>query len=315
MKKKTKRWLITIGGILTLVVVGIVGAGLYFFQVAVVPSPKAFLSKDQKITKASTLYPAQQWYQSANKQHWYETATSDNLKLDAYYIPAVKHTKKTAVIAHGFMGNKDKMYQYAYMFHQLGYNVLLPDDRAHGESQGKYIGYGWLDKGDYVKWIKQVITKNGNDSQIVMFGTSMGGATTMMVSGESNVPKQVKAYIEDCGYTSVYDEIKYEAQELYHLPEWPMVPVVSAISKVKAGYSFGQASALKQVKKNHKPMLFIHGSDDHFVPTKMVYPLYHATKGPKELLIVKGAAHAKAYETDPQLYTNTVREFLARYID
>lgn len=154
MKKKTKRWLITIGGILTLVVVGIVGAGLYFFQVAVVPSPKAFLSKDQKITKASTLYPAQQWYQSANKQHWYETATSDNLKLDAYYIPAVKHTKKTAVIAHGFMGNKDKMYQYAYMFHQLGYNVLLPDDRAHGKSQGKYIGYGWLDKGDYVKWIK-----------------------------------------------------------------------------------------------------------------------------------------------------------------
>lgn len=315
MKKNTKRWLIIAGGVLSLIAVGIVGAGLYFFQVAVVPSPKAFLSKDQKITKASPLYTAHQWYQRVDKQRWHETSTSDDLKLDAYYIPAAKATKKTAVIAHGFMGDKDKMYQYAYMFNQLGYNVLLPDDRAHGDSQGKYIGYGWLDKGDYVKWIKQVIAKNGSDSQIVMFGTSMGGATTMMVSGEKNVPVQVKAYIEDCGYTSVYDEIAYEAQELYHLPKWPMVLVVSAITKLKAGYTFGQASSLNQVKKNHKPMLFIHGSEDHFVPTKMVYPLYKATKGPKELLLVKGAAHAKAYETDPQLYTRTVREFLARYID
>lgn len=315
MKKKTKYWLIGVGCLGGLLAVLALGAGWYFFKVAVVPSPKSFLSKQERVTKASSLYPAQKWYDHADKQPWQQQAAGADLTLVANYIPASQKTVKTAVVAHGFMGNKDQMYQYAYMFHNLGYNVLVPDDRAHGDSQGDYIGYGWPDRRDYVKWIKKVVAKNGPDSQIVMFGTSMGGATTMMVSGEADVPKQVKAYIEDCGYTSVYDEISYQAKSMYHLPKWPMVPIVSLITKLKAGYSFQQASSLKQVQKNHRPMLFIHGSNDKFVPTSMVYPLYHADHGPKELFIMKGAAHARSYEKNPALYTAKVQKFLAKYVN
>ncbi len=312
MKTKNKIIIASIS-IVALLSAGLLGAGLYFYKVAVVPAPKAFLAGKAKITKKDPLYPAHAWYQKVPKRKWYETSAGGNLKLDANYITASKRTNRTIVIAHGFMNNKDTMFPYAYMFHKLGYNVLIPDARGQGDSQGNYIGYGWPDRLDYLKWIKQVIKKGGPSSQIVMFGTSMGGATTMMVSGIKGVPSQLKAYIEDCGYTSAYEEITYQAKQLYHLPEFPLVPLVSLITKIKDGYSFQEADALKQVRKNTKPMLFIHGAHDKFVPTKMVYPLFHASRGPKQLAIMPGQGHAKSYQNNPKLYTQTVKKFLDKY--
>lgn len=313
LKKRTKI-LISCAALISVVTVGLFGAGLYFYKVAVVPAPKAFLSKPVEIKLGNVLYPAHKWYQEVTKARWHEISATDHLKLDANYIPAAKPTAKTAIVAHGFMSDKGKMFQYAYMFHHLGYNVLLPDASGHGDSQGNVIGYGWPDRLDYVKWIKKVIANNGTDSKIVVFGVSMGGATTMMVSGVKNVPHQVKAYIEDCGYTDAYDEIAYQANQLYHLPKFPLVNIVSGINWAKNGYTFKEANALSQVRKNRKPMLFIHGAHDHFVPTKMVYPVYKADRGPKQLLIVPGRGHARSYQNHPELYTQTVKKFLHRYI-
>ena len=315
LKKKTKILLGTVITLIVLTVVGFVGAGMYFYNVAVVPSHKTFLSND-KVKKNSPLYPGTKWYYNVKKIHWTQKSATGNLKLVANYIPADKKTNKTVVIAHGYMGNKEKMAPYAYIFHQMGYNVLTPDDRGQGQSEGNYVGYGWPDRLDYIKWMKKVIKYQGPKTEIVMFGVSMGGATTMMVSGEKDVPHQVKAFVEDCGYTSVADEINYEAGQLYHMPafpRWPLVPILSGITHIRAGYSMYEASSLDQVKKNHRPMLFIHGANDKFVPTRMVYPLYRASKGPKQLLIVKNAAHAASYQTNPKLYVDTIKEFLNKY--
>lgn len=310
---KKRKWLIAIITIVGLGLICLGVAGYYFYHMAVVPGHKSFLSNG-KVDPNSPLYKEKQWYDHAKKYRWTQTSVTDNLKLDANYIKADHATKNTIVIAHGFMGNKDAMYPYAYLFHQLGYNVLLPDDRGHGQSEGNYIGYGWPDRLDYIKWIKRVVATDGADSKIALFGTSMGGATTMMVSGEKSVPKQVKVYIEDCGYTSVYDEIKYQAKTMYNLPEYPMVPIVSGINYLKNGYTFKQASALNQVKKNKKPMLFIHGYDDHFVPTAMVKQVYRADRGPKQLIIMGGKGHAASYEHNIALYTNSVNKFLKKYL-
>lgn len=311
---KAKKVILITLGVVAVIVAALFGAGLYFYQVAVVPSQKSFLS-EEKITKDNPLYPEKQWYQHVDKLSWTEESTTRHLKLKANYIKADQATNKTVVIAHGFMGNKDKMYPYAYLFHKLGYNVLLPDDRGHGQSQGNYIGYGWPDRMDYIKWINKLVKYTGTDSKIAIFGTSMGGATTMMISGEKSVPKQVKAYIEDCGYTSVYDEIKYQAKTMYHLPEYPLVPIVSLINDWKNGYTFKTASALNQVKKNKKPMLFIHGYDDKFVPTKMVKQVYQADQGPKQLIVMPGKGHAKSYENNMSAYTKDVKKFLKKYLD
>ncbi|WP_369823597.1 alpha/beta hydrolase [Lactobacillus sp. HT06-2] len=316
MNLKHKKLLISLVTIITVLIVAFVGAGFYFFNVACVPSHKSFISANTKVVKKSDpLAKEKKWYFAQPKKHWYLKSASQNYRLDANYLPD-KKSKKTVIILHGYMKNKDEMSAYASLFHQLGYNVLLPDARAHGQSQGKYIGYGWIEKADVKKWAKQVVKKNGPHSKIVIFGVSMGGATTMMTSGEK-LPKQVKAFVEDCGYSNVKAEIEHEANSLYHMPAFPRFPLVeilSGINRVKVGYFLGDGSSVKQLAKNKRPMLFIHGAKDTFVPTKMVYANYHASRGPKQLWVVPGAKHAKSFETHPKLYQQHVATFLHKYV-
>jgi fermentation-respiration switch protein FrsA (DUF1100 family) len=187
----------------------------------------------------------------------------------------------------------------------------MPDMRAHGSSEGNIIGFGQTDKKDYVKWIEQVVKKNPN-AEITLYGLSMGAATVMMTSGEK-LPDNVKNIIEDCGYDSVWNELAYQAKALYHLPKFPLLYEVSALSKLRAGFWYQEASATQALAKNKRPILFIHGSEDRFVPTEMVYKNFAATKGPKELWIVKGAKHASSIETAKDDYIDKIKNFLSKY--
>lgn len=316
MNRETKKklWL-TIGGIVA-ILIALVGAGeAYFFNVAFVPGKKSELNKYSSKTKKDPLAAKKRWYEDAKKQKWYIKSNTCDYRLDANYI-AKKNSHKTVVLLHGFTNNKDTMGPYAAMFHQMGYNVLMPDARAHGQSQGKYIGYGWPEKYDVRRWIEKDLAKEGKKQKIVIFGVSMGGATSMMVSG-IKMPSQVKAYIEDCGYTDVKSEFMHEAHDLYHLPgpvATAAVNMLSGLSKANLGFYLADASAVNSVKKNDKPMLFIHGGKDPFVPTKMVYANYKAAKGPKQLWIAKKAAHARSFETYPKEYQRRVSDFLKKYV-
>ena len=140
----------------------------------------------------------------------------------------------------------------------------------------------------------------------------MGAATVMMTAGEE-LPPQVKLIIEDCGYDTVTAELTYQLKEMFNLPAFPLIPLTSMYSGIKAGYNFNEASSVAQLAKNDLPTLFIHGDADKFVPTEMVYQNYEATKGPKELYIVKGAAHAQAFSTDKGAYQKVVSDFIAKY--
>lgn len=314
MHKHKKFW-ITLTSIIGAIVIIFVGAGMYFYHVALVPGHKNFINNSTKVAKSDPLYQETKWYQDAKKQKWYMKSADDNLKLDANYIPK-KGSNKTVIILHGYMNNKNTMGPYAALFHKLGYNTLLPDARGHGQSQGNYVGYGWREKADVAKWVKKVVAYNGKNSKIVIFGVSMGGATTMMTSGEK-LPKQVKAFVEDCGYTNAKTEIEHEAQSLYHMtafPRFPLVEVLSGITRIRAGYFLNDASSVNQLAKNKRPMMFIHGAKDTFVPTEMLYENYQATKGPKKLWVVPGAIHAKSFRTHPKLYEKKVNEFLKEYV-
>ncbi len=306
MNKKTK----IILGIILLLVIALIAAGNYFYSYAVVPTEKDFLS-DSSEKKSAELVAAEDWFNDKNNRSEWQLQSKDGLKLSAYYLPAQKDQHKTAIIAHGYMGQASDMPQYAKIYHDLGYNVLMPDARGHGKSEGDYIGFGWPERKDYLQWIDRIV-KGDSQSEIVLHGVSMGAATVMMTSGEK-LPENVKAFVEDCGYSSAKDELSYQLKDMFNLPAFPLIPVTSLITKIRAGYFFGEANAVKQLHNNTKPMLFIHGDKDAFVPFSMLDTVYEATKGPKEKYVVHGAKHAEALSTDPAMYQEKVTEFLETY--
>lgn len=299
---------------MTFAILWLAAAG-YFFKVAMVPGHKSFINQPTKLQRSDPLYAEKAWFAHAPKQSWTMLAANGRDRLVADYLPAAHPTSRAVLIAHGYMNDKEQMGAYAALFHQLGYNVLLPDARAHGQSQGRFIGYGWPERYDDRKWLQRLIAKNGPQSRVVMFGVSMGGATTMMTAG-LQLPPQVKALVDDCGYDSVQAEFYHEAHDLYHLPIWltiPLVKTMSGINRVANGFFIGQASAVASLHHNHLPLLIIHGQADTFVPTAMARVNYQATRGPKELWLVPHAPHAKSFATAPTAYRQHLARFLQRY--
>ncbi|MCP0886507.1 alpha/beta hydrolase [Ligilactobacillus sp. WILCCON 0076] len=254
------------------------------------------------------------WLAKVKKTTWYEKSATNNLRLVATYVPAAKKTNKTIIVAHGYHESHLNMASYIRMFHSLGYNVLAPDDRGSGQSQGKYLTFGWLDRLDYVKWIKKVINYSGENSKIGLFGVSMGAATVMMTSGEK-LPSQVKAIVADCGYSSVSEELTNQLKQQFNLPKEPIIAVARIIAKLRVGFDFGKASSTAQLKKNKLPTFFIHGDSDTFVATNMVYKNFHAQKGPKKLWITKNTTHAMSYYNYPKTYKKKIGTFFAKKLE
>lgn len=267
----------------------------------------------EKQKYADQYYDYVDWFHSVPSEDWYLNENQPDHKMVATYIPAEVATQQTVIIAHGYKGNRETMANYAKMFRNMGFNVLTPDDRGHGDSAGDYISFGWLDRLDYLQWIDRVIEHVGVDSQILLFGVSMGGATVEMLSGE-HLPDQLKAVIADCGYSSVEEELTYLLKKQYHLPEYPVEPMVSEINKRAAGFGLESASSVKQLAKNQRPILFIHGEKDTYVPAYMAYENYRATHAPKQIWIVQGATHAESFWRNPQAYQSRIGEFLKTYM-
>ena len=202
----------------------------------------------------------------------------------------------------------------------MGYNVLLPDLYGHGESEGDHIQMGWKDRWDVIRWSEianEIFKVKGEERRVkntlqVIHGISMGAATTMAVSGEKT-PDYVKCFVEDCGYTSVWDEFAAQLKDQFGLPSFPLMNTTSALCQHRYGWSFAEAQQIEQVRKSTKPMLFIHGDKDAFVPYAMLRPLYEAkTKGRKAIFIAKGSVHAMAYRDHHVEYTRIVKDFVSK---
>lgn len=285
------------------VLVADIGAGGYMFNYAF--SKNGYASKS-----AGPLSKDDRWFADQEQDVWQQT-TKDKLKLKARYLPAVKKTTKTVVVVHGYGSASKFMGSYIKMFHQAGYNVLAPDNRSFGMSQGKYAGYGWKDRKDLANWIKMINQKNGTHSQVGLFGVSMGAATVMYTLGEKL--QNVKFAIADCGYTTISGELDYQLKDMFGLPSFPIVPTASLYADALAGYNFYQASTKDTLKRSKVPLYVIHGSKDTFVPTSNAYKNYDYAQGPKKLWIVKGAGHAQAYQVAGDKYVTNTTDFAKEY--
>ena len=291
MKKFFKRLLVVV---VIILILADFGGAYYLFNFAF--SRTGFSSKgnDQPLNSAEV------WAQKQKQSTWRQTSSQGELHLKARYYPAATTTPKTMVVVHGFGDNSLTLGNYIRFFHQAGYNVLAPDNRSHGHSQGKYIGFGWQDRQDLQDWIQQLIRRKGSNVQIGLFGVSMGASTVMYYLG-LKVPKQVKTAIADCGYASINGELTYELKRLFNLPSVPLIPTANLYTQALAHYSLYDGETAQTLKHNHIPLFIIHGTKDTFVPTSNAKLNYQNDSGPKKLWLVKGAKHARSYQKNPAL--------------
>ena len=158
-----------------------------------------------------------------------EIVNKSGLKLYGRYRLRPEKTNKWIICVHGYRDDHRFMLPYVMRFYEAGFNVFTQDNRAHGMSDGDYISMGWLDKDDVYEWIN-CITRMDLDAQVVVHGVSMGGATTMMLSGLNH--PAVIGYIEDCGYTTTWDMFKVVMNRDYHLPTFPIMNVTNLMSRI-----------------------------------------------------------------------------------
>lgn len=241
-----------------------------------------------------------------------EIISKDGLKLVGYEIKARQNSNIWVIAVHGYMGSGTDMIPYVEKFRSYGYNGLIIDLRAHGRSEGQYIGMGWLDRYDLRMWIDKIIEENKN-CKIILYGISMGAATVSMTTGEE-LPKEVKLAIADCGYTSVWEEFSVHLKKILHVLPFPLLYAASFMSKIFVGYGFKEASTIKQLKKSKTPTLFIHGKKDKFVPFGMLDKIYKSAQCEKEKLEIEEAAHAESCNINPDKYWGTIEKFIEKYI-
>lgn len=321
MNKTLKRIIIIFSVISVLLVGGGIFAGNYLFNFALnrdqdksmlLEAPHNAIDYDrEEAEKKEELL--NEWFTSSGAKDVYLTS-EDGLKLHAFEVTQPESSDLWVVVAHGYTGNAEESRGVAKHFYDLGYNVLMPNARAHGESEGQYIGMGWPDRRDYVGWTKQIVENNA-EAKIALYGVSMGAATVMMTSGEEDLPDNVKVVVEDCGYTSAYDEFSYQLKGIFGLPAFPFMNLASGVAKVRAGYWIKDADSIKQLQKSTTPTLFIHGDEDTFVPSYMLDEVYEAANVPKEKLLIPDAGHGGAASENPETYWSTVDAFVGKYIN
>ena len=234
----------------------------------------------------------------------------DGLRLHAYYFPAEGESKKFVLGIHGYRSYaRPEFGPYIEFYRSLGWGMLLPDDRAHGPSEGKYIGFGVLDRLDCVDWAKYIVDRFGSDVKILLHGVSMGGSTVCAASGEEDLPKQVIGAVSDCAFSSAWEALDYQMDHMAKFKIKSVLPKVEKVCLKKAGFDFHRYSPLNQVKKAGVPILFVQGGRDQMVPSFMAEELYEACSSRKQLLMVEEAGHAESIALRPEEYHQAVREF------
>ena len=235
--------------------------------------------------------------------------SEDGLKLHGTLFPAPDNGKKYVIGIHGFQSHAWNEYApHIEFYRSIGFGMLLPDDRAHGESEGEYITMGVKDRRDCISWAKYLTERFGEDTKILLHGVSMGGATVLSASGEADLPSQVFGTVSDCGFSSAKESFECQIQSLYHIPAAFPVRVCQWYAKHRAGFDFMEARPIDQVRHAKVPILFVQGKDDVMVPEFMARKLYEACSSEKKLLVVENANHAESIALNPDGYHEAIHQ-------
>ena len=293
----TALWILL--GALGLVVLGLAGVTWAFFRFSIqrykVERP------DEQYEDADSIWlpfrermKEAQAYIRAHTAERVKLTSFDGLELTALYLPVEGEAKGTVLAFHGYrsLATIDFALEVEF-FHRMGYRVLLPYQRSHGESQGKYVTYGVKERFDCRDWARYAARRFGEEEPLFLMGISMGCATVVMAMG-LDLPQNVRGVVADCGFTTPWEIMAHVAKRDFHLPPFPFLYLLDLLARLRAGFFLKGADTRKALEKSRLPVLFIHGDGDDFVPLWMTQENYRLCRGEKGVGGGAGAGHAQS---------------------
>lgn len=301
--------LFVVGALLLLTAV----SGGYVFLLGCVRKKDLLWLVEEEIRKTSygkyyeNIVAANQWLNDHNAQDVYITS-KDGLNLHGLWVPA-ENPKGTILLAHGYRSTMLVDFGLAFDFyHNYGLNLLIPEQRSHGKSEGRYITFGVKESADMQQWLAFHNQQFGSDP-VILSGLSMGASTVMYLADEK-LPNNVRGIIADCGFTSPKDILSFVFKRVIHLPAAPTMWATDLFARLFAGFSLSEKDTRVTLSKNTLPILMVHGTADGFVPCEMTREAYAVCSGPKQLLLVEGADHGVSFLMDRERYTSMILDFL-----
>ena len=248
---------------------------------------------------------------AASEHETVEITAFDGINLVGHFFRA-ENQKRIVIAMHGWRSKwSNDFAPITEFFLNSGCSVLYPEQRGQNASGGDCMGFGVIERFDCLEWAKYIANREGMDVPIYLYGVSMGAATVMMAS-ELELPDSVAGIITDCGYTSPQAIWKHVTQNNMHVPYAIVASRVDKEYKRLTGYEC-DATCTGALSRTRIPVLFIHGTEDKFVPISMTYENYTACASEKELLIIPGAPHVRSYTVDKDRYERKISEFFAKY--
>lgn len=292
-------------------------SGVYVFVFACVRKKELSWMIEDEIKKTSygkfyqQIVDSHKWLVDHKAEDVYITS-DDGLKLHGLWVRA-ENPRGTVLFAHGYRSTLLVDFGLALeLYHKYGMNLLIPDQRSHGKSEGRYITFGVKESGDMLRWIEYHNETFGN-KPMILSGLSMG-ASTMMYLADQQLPENVKGIIADCGFTSPKEILRNVFQKVVHLPAGPTLFVTDLVARLVAGFHLTEKDTRKTLQKNRLPIIMVHGMDDSFVPCSMTEEGFAVCTGNKQMFLVEGADHGVSFLVEQQRYTELVLRFLDKYI-
>lgn len=244
-----------------------------------------------------------------------EILSQEGLRLVGHYIPAQGEPRRLVVLFHGWRGSWTGDFgSIGRWLREIGCDLLLPEQRAQGASEGKYMGFGVLERRDVAQWMRYLERERHNTLPVYLGGVSMGAATVLMAAGDP-MPEFVKGILADCGFTSPYEMLYEVASKSLHIWEHPAMDYVRLITRLYARFDLREYSTLEALQKTSLPIFFVHGLADDFVPCRMTQQAYEICVSRKELLLVEGASHVRSFFYDNENYRRRAEAFFGWQTD
>ena len=244
-------------------------------------------------------------------------AASDGAALKGWFVQPRAWNGETVLLLHGVGDNRQGVMHYAPMFLRSGYAVLLPDSRAHGDSDGDHATYGLLELDDVHRWLHWVKNReSGASGCLYLLGESMGAGIALQAAEES----EVCAVVAEAPFAS-FREIGYEriaqglgtSVEFSHVAALPMVNAAFIYARLRYGLKFDEASPERRLAASHVPALLIAGLEDRNIPPRHAKKILKQADAQCELWLVPGAGHTTAASTAPVEFERRVLAWFAAH--